>query len=163
MVANRRELTQLFHTAGLTTPARTQVDGVDAGDAFDGCFVDEFGRGLCDQLTDKWDVGFTYGVAQKTVVADPREAVGQDVHKEPTQELCTIKAERCFPGRVLWVAAGEGDAVFVCVIDAGVGDANPVCIASEVLQHLLGAAKGALAENHPGLFVERIQRLVMLS
>ena len=109
---------QLLHAAGFTSFAGAQVDGVDAGDAFDWRFVDNFGRWLSDQLTDKRDVGFAYRVSQKAVMADAGKTIWKYVHKEPAQELRAIQSERGFLFRVFWITTGEGDATRVYLVDA---------------------------------------------
>ena len=112
-----------------------------------------------DQLTRPRD-GLGLGAAgQQTVVPDPVEPVWQDVDEEPADELARLERHGL-------VAAGSLDpVVLVAERDAGrvggdepaVGDRDPVGVAGQIGQHLLGPGERPLAIDEPLGLVQRSQ------
>lgn len=87
-------------------------------------------------------------VGQKAVVADPDEALGEDMEEEAATEL--TKGERLGPGPAgSVVLVAEGDGLVVDLLEPVVGDGDAVSIASKVAQNLLGAIEGRLGVHHP--------------
>ena len=106
---------------------------------------------LAHQLTRPYD-GRGFGAArQQTVVPDPVEPVWQDVHEEAADKLVRLE-------RYGLAAAGPLDpVVLVPERDAGrvggdepaVGDRDPMRVAGQIGQHLLGAGERPLAVDEP--------------
>ena len=101
--------------------------------------------------TDGGGLKVKYGTEPQTVVPDPVEPVWQDVHEEAADKLVRLE-------RYDLVAAGPLDpVVLVPERDAGrvggdepaVGDRDPMRVAGQIGQHLLGAGERPLAVDEP--------------
>ena len=90
-------------------------------------------------------------IGEEAIVADAVEAVGQAVQQEATDEL--VRIERHQPGRVAVtiIAPAEGYAGLVGADQATVGDGDPVGIAAEIGEDLLGRAERRLGIDDPVL------------
>ena len=103
------------------------------------------------ELPDDGELGPAASIGEEAIVADAVEAVGQAVQQEATDEL--LRIERHQPGRVAVtiIAPTEGYAGLVGADQATVGDGDPVGIAAEIGEHLLGRAKRRLGIDDPVL------------
>ena len=88
------------------------------------------------------------GRRPQAIVADLVDAGGQNVLKEATDELLGRYRHRT-PLVVCGVLVAEGDLAVFDAQDAAVGDGDPVDVAPEVRQDVLGALDGGLAVDHP--------------
>ena len=91
---------------------------------------------------------------QKTEVADPDEALREDVHQEATEKLDRVERERTNLTPVSVVLPAKRDGVVGHVDEPMVGDGHSVRVAREVLQHVSGTAEGRLRIHHPRLAIE---------
>ena len=87
-------------------------------------------------------------VSEKAVVPDPYEALGEDVEEETAGELPKRKGESSDPLAAVLLET-ERDGPVVDLKQPVVGDRDAVCIATEVLQNLLGAVEGRLGIDNP--------------
>lgn len=87
-------------------------------------------------------------VGKKAVVTDPTEALGEDMEKEAADELPKRKGERSDPIAAV-ILETEGDGLVVDMLDPVVGDREAVCVASKILQDVLGAVEGRLGIDDP--------------
>lgn len=69
---------------------------------------------------------------------------GQHVKEELAQELGAGVRYDLFPRWVFWIAIGEEHMEVGCFVHAGVGDAHPMGITAQVVQHLLRSGERAL-------------------
>jgi hypothetical protein len=89
-------------------------------------------------------------VGEQTIVADVHEALGENVEKEASEELDGVQVHAALATPVSIVFPVEAHLAIVKAEEALVGDGNPVGVASEVLEHLLGTTEGRLGIDHPG-------------
>src|SRR5258705_741311 len=104
-----------------------------------------------DQLTRPRD-GCGLGAArQQTIVPDPMEPVWQNVDEEPADELGRRERHGLVAAGPLdpVVLVAERDAGGVGADEPGVGDRDPVGVAGQIGQHLLGPGKRPLAVDEP--------------
>ena len=87
-------------------------------------------------------------------MADFDEARGQDVHEEASDELLV---RQCDP-----VAAfgDEGDPIDIHRDQTVIGEGDPVGVAAEVVEDLLGASEGPLAVDAPVFSVQGPEEIV---
>ena len=88
------------------------------------------------------------GGRPQAVVPDLVDAGGQDVLKEATHKLLTRNRHRT-PLVVPGVLVAEGHLAVLDTQDAMVGNGDPMDVASQVRQDVLGALDGRLAVDHP--------------
>lgn len=81
------------------------------------------------------------------------EAGRQDVLDESANKLVGCECDS------FAVFGGEGNTVFVDGLDALVGDADAVCVASEVLENLFRSRKRLFGVDDPIGFIELIKEL----
>ena len=91
-------------------------------------------------------------------MADLHEAGGQHVQQESADELVSIEAHLLLEVVVAAVAVAEGDTAIVEGQDAMIGDSDAVGVATEVVEHLPRAGKGALGIDDPRLVREGVQK-----
>lgn len=88
-------------------------------------------------------------VGEQSEVADLDEACGQDVKQEPADELDGIEGHDC----TVVVMSGVPPAkAYPAVLDAeksSIGNGHTVRVASQILEHMFGAAEGRLGADHP--------------
>jgi hypothetical protein len=97
------------------------------------------------------DFSPTDGVRQESVVADPDEALREDVEKEALEEVDCGKGH---PPRVVSVSPVLPSKRELVVLDADeaiVGDRDPMRVAREIVDDLLGPGHGRLRVHHPVL------------
>ena len=88
-------------------------------------------------------------VCKQSEVPDPHEAGRQDMEQEAAEEFVDVEVHQPLLVLVGGVAPAEGDATIGKSHQAVVGDGDSVSVAAEVLQSVLGAAKGPFGVNHP--------------
>jgi len=96
-------------------------------------------------------------VGEQAVVADPYEAVGQDVKEKPAEKLVGREGHLALAVAVSIVLPGEGHLLALDPHQALVGDRHAVGVARQVREHLLGTAEGRLAVDHPLLVIKRAE------
>ncbi len=79
------------------------------------------------------------------------EALGQHVHQETPDELVRVKPHRLPAVRAVdaIVLPAERNRTVVGCDEAAVRDGDPMGIAGEIAQHLLGSCERRLAIDHP--------------
>src|SRR5450432_2378802 len=97
-------------------------------------------------------------VGQEAVIAKALETRGQAVLEEEANEFLSRHGHH-LAERVAVVGPPKGDLAVIERQQALVADGDTVSIASEVLQHLGGAAEGRLGINHPFFLSEGSQEL----
>src|SRR5712691_5240340 len=75
-------------------------------------------------------------------MADLDEAGWQDVKQEPADELDRVERQELLLVPVGRVSPAEGHLAILHLDQAAVGDGHPVRIASQILEDMLGTAKG---------------------
>jgi hypothetical protein len=109
------------------------------------------GRSDVEECAGCRDVLGAVGVGKEPVVADAVEALGQDMHQEPPDELVRLERHGL-------VAAGSLDPVVLVAEryagrvggdEAAVGDRDPVGVAGQIGQHLLRPGERPLAIDEP--------------
>jgi len=88
-------------------------------------------------------------VAKKAIIPDAHEAVGQDVKKESPDKLPGLKSHDAASVVVAVILPSEGYRAVFQFYQAIIGDGDPVRIAGEVIEHLLGAPKWRFGINDP--------------
>jgi len=121
------------------------VSGVDRGGAGIGDSEELFGLG---------ELGVDVAGGVQAEVTDLGEPRGQHVVEKPANEL-----ERSH-GDGLATLGGETYPAVVDGLDALVGDANAVGVATKIAKDLLGSGEGALGVDDPGDSVEAVEKLI---
>ena len=87
------------------------------------------------------------------------KAVREDMHQEAADELVCIKTHDIHTIAALdpVVFPSEEYSVGISADEALVLDRDTVCVAAEIVQHLLGSAKRWFGIHHPFGFAERGQ------
>src|SRR5205807_4243365 len=88
-------------------------------------------------------------VAQKAVVADALETIGQYMQEEAANELLGVKRHRLLLAFVTIILVTEADLLVVNVQQAIVGNGHAVRIAAYIVQHLLGSGERAFGVDYP--------------
>ena len=106
-------------------------------------------RRPADQSPRSGDLLRPMAVRQESIVADAGKSAWQDVHQESADEF--FRRER---HRLLSVVEGvilplEGDMLAVEGRQARIGDRRAMGVAGQILEHLLGSAKGWLGVDDP--------------
>src|ERR1017187_9114604 len=95
-------------------------------------------------------------VGQKAVVADTLKAGRQSVLQESLDELLGGNRHHLLLLLVSVVFPLEGNLTILERQQTAIGNGYAMSVASQILQHLLRAAKGGLGINHPfGIFQRR--------
>ena len=93
-------------------------------------------------------------VGKKAVVANPHEATGEHVEKEPAKKLEGVEAHGSLNALVRVVLVAESDHAVVEGDQPLIGDGDTMGVSGEVLEHLLGTTERGLGVNHP-VFVSK--------
>jgi len=101
------------------------------------------------QLLAEEERGTPVGVRQESEMADLDEAGWQDVKQEPADELDRVERQELLLVPVGRVSPAEGHLAILHLDQAAVGDGHPVRIASQILEDMLGTAKGRFGIDHP--------------
>ena len=96
-------------------------------------------------------------MSEEAEVANADESRRQQVQQKAAQELIDRKRHEALLVFVRRIAPAESDSASVEGDQAMVGDGHPVRVAAEIVQGMLGTAKGALGINHPVGTEERAQ------
>jgi hypothetical protein len=94
-------------------------------------------------------------VGQESVIADSHEAFGEHVKKEAAKEFYAIESHGVLAVPVAVVLPPEADVPVFQSDEALVGDGDPVGVAGQVLEDLLGPSERGLGVDHPLVPVER--------
>ena len=105
--------------------------------------------GLGQQLSTKRESGRAMAVGEEAEVADAMEAGRQDVEEEPAHELVGLERHHLAAAFLPVILPEEADGVVGHGDEAAVGDGDAMGVATEIGQHLLGAAEGRLGVDHP--------------
>ena len=88
-------------------------------------------------------------VGEQSEVADLYEAAGQNMEQETANELDSIEAHDAAAVPMSGVSPAEAHLAVFEAEQSSVGDGNPMRVAGQVLQHMLGAAERGLGVDHP--------------
>src|ERR1700689_4711202 len=88
-------------------------------------------------------------VGKQSEVADLDEAGGQHMEQEAADELDCIKLHDAAAVAMSGVSPSEANLAVIETEESSVGDGNPMGIASQVLEHMLGSAERRLGVDHP--------------
>jgi hypothetical protein len=147
------ESAKTFEAAGV---ADGTGEGIDAGERLEqggpvlclrGAGVGRFGE--VQELSAQREAFVPMAVGKEPVVADAHKTLGEDVQKKAADELVGIEGQVLCDAAVFVVLPGEGDSVVVHTDKTVVRDGNAVCIASEVVEDLLGSGEGRLGIDDP--------------
>ena len=93
-------------------------------------------------------------VGEQSEVADLDEASGQDVEQEAANELDRVEGHDAAAVVMPGVSPAKAHLSAVEAEQSSVGDGDAVGVASQVLQHVFGAAEGRLGVDHPLLVAQ---------
>jgi hypothetical protein len=88
-------------------------------------------------------------VGKQSEVADLDEAGGQDMEQEAADELDCIELHDAAAVAMPGVPPAEAHLSVVEAEESSVGDGNPMGVAGQVLQHMLGSSERRLGVDHP--------------
>ena len=88
-------------------------------------------------------------VGKQSEVTDLDETGGQHMEQEAVDELDRVELHDAAAVVVSGVSPAEAHLSVVEAEESSVGDGNPMRVAGQVLQHMLGATKGRLGVDHP--------------
>lgn len=151
----RRDTGELFHDAhGCGVTLRADPQG-RVGERFmvvavvGGPGVGRRCRGHAQQGSAPCQLLLSMTIAEEAEVTDPLQAGGQDVKQEAANELVGGQRHGLLGriGSVVLVA--EGDLAVVDRDEPVVGDGDPVCVASDVVEDLARAGERGLGVDNP--------------
>jgi hypothetical protein len=90
-------------------------------------------------------------VGEEAEVADADQAFGQNVKKKSAQELLCRNGHDFLLAAVSIVSPAEGDAIVLEGHESMVRDSYAMSVAGQIVENVLGAAKGRLGIDHPVL------------
>jgi hypothetical protein len=96
-------------------------------------------------------------------VTDADEAFGQHVQKETAQELGGAKSHCAGLATVGVILPAKSHALFLEGQQAMIGNGHAMGVATEVAQHLYGAAESRLSIDHPVVAMETTEQFGELS
>src|SRR5262249_25113076 len=110
-----------------------------------------YARGNRQQLSQLSDIVCAGAIGEEAVMADAVQALWQDVHQEPADELVGIERQRCVPAGPLdpVVLVAEGHTILAGCDQAAIGDRDTMGIARQVSQYLLWPAERLLGVDDP--------------
>ena len=130
-----------------------QIDAMAGEDCVALAIIGGFdGRGRLRRLessADGWKLGGAAGIRQEAEVTDAAEPFRQHVEQEATNELVSV--ERHHLGLVVGaiILPAEADATVLAGEEPAVGDRDAMGVASQIVEHLLRPAEGALGIDDP--------------
>src|SRR5438874_10756057 len=145
-------------------PEHGDVDKVSAADRADverspeepgvalaivGGFGSRLGFRQIEQAADQRELGAAVRVGEEAEVADPAEAVRQDVQQETPDELADRQGHHLGTLRVPVVLPAEADLSVSQGDEPTVGNGDPVRVAAQILEHLLRPAERPLGIDDP--------------
>ncbi len=92
---------------------------------------------------------FAVAIAEKTVIADAMETLGQDVQQKAADELVGRHGHDLLPIAVPIILPAKTHRAVLDIDEAVVGDGDAVRVAADVVGHLLGPGEGRLGKDHP--------------
>ena len=90
-------------------------------------------------------------VGEEPEVANAHQSVRQNMKQETAQELMSGNSHDLLLTAVSIVSPAERDSLVLEGHEAMVGDGHAMGIAGQVVEHMVGAAKGWLGVDHPVL------------
>jgi hypothetical protein len=87
-------------------------------------------------------------------VSDADQAAGQNVKQEAAQELMSGNCHDLFLAAVGIISPAERDAIVLEGHEPMVGDGDAMCVASQVVEDMFGAAERRLGIDYPVLLAE---------
>ena len=105
--------------------------------------------GCVEMHSAKGECPSAIAVGEQAEVADPDEALGQDVEQEAADEFDGIEGHDLDAVIVFGVAPAKAHLAVNEIQKPAVGDGDAVSIAGQVLQHMLGSAEGWLGIDDP--------------
>src|SRR5215469_13953075 len=93
-------------------------------------------------------------VGKQAKVANLHESGGQNMEKEAPDELLAIESHGAAVVVVPRVAPAKAHSSVLHADQPSVGDGNPMGVAGQILQHMLGSAERRLGVDHPLLMPE---------
>ena len=88
-------------------------------------------------------------VGKQSEVADLDEAGRQDMEQEAADELDRIERHDAAAVVMPGVAPAEAHLAVIEAEESSVGDGDPMGVAGQILQHMLGSAERRLGVDHP--------------
>src|SRR5262249_526937 len=99
----------------------------------------------------KWQELGASPVGEEAEVPDAHETFGKHVQQEPAQEFIERKGQQLLFVVVSGVARTKSDRLFGKRDQAMIGYGHAMGVATEILEHILGATERWFAINHPVL------------
>lgn len=88
-------------------------------------------------------------IGKKSIMTNAVETLWQGVKQETADELIAIERHDILFAAVAIILPSERDTITIDVDEAGIGDCDTVCVASEIGQYLFGSRKWGLGIDHP--------------
>ena len=96
-------------------------------------------------------------IAEKPVMADALEAVWKDMHQETPQEFVGGQGHHFLLVLVLIVLVSETDLSIFQLLQSVIGDRDPMCVASQIIQNFFGTTERRFGMDYPSTVTERRQ------
>lgn len=84
-------------------------------------------------------------------MANADQALGQNVHQEPAQELIRGDRHDLLLAAVRIIFPAKRHSIILDGNQSMVGDGDPMCITTEVVQNMVGTTEGRFGVNDPVL------------
>jgi hypothetical protein len=93
--------------------------------------------------------GSARAITQEAIVANALKAVRQDMKEKAAEEFACGQGHELLLVVMPIVFPAEGDGVLLQAHQPMIGDGDPVGVAAQIIEDLLGAAKGWLGVHDP--------------
>ena len=121
------------------------------------------GNGRPQVLTAERQGSRAVTVSKETEVTDLNEAWRQDVEKKAADEFHCLQGHNLQTFAIFRVSPVKADAVVRQAQQPAIGDGDAMGIARQILEHVLGTAKGRLGIDDPIFLAELVQPSVKTS
>lgn len=91
----------------------------------------------------------TVTVAKESVVADSLQAAGKSVEQKTADELVSLQSHGFLALLMPIILPTEGDSILLGTDQVLIGNGDPMCIASQIIEDLFGSAEGPLGVDDP--------------
>jgi hypothetical protein len=102
-------------------------------------------------------------VGEEPIVADVHEAGGQDVEKKPADEFDSVEGHGSLAVSVGIVLDAEGHLTLLDRYEPLIGDSDPVSVAGEVFEGLLGTSEGGFCIDDPVGLLKGLEEVLPLT
>jgi hypothetical protein len=109
-----------------------------------------------DQRSAQWEQRAPISVGKESKVTDLHKADWEHMHEETADELDGVNRQGLLRVAVSRIPPSECDGATLATYESAVGDRDPVCVASEILQNVFWPAEWAFGINDPSFLFQSL-------